>query len=379
MLLPRGRGRPVAFLLLAAPVIAELCWGTTTVSQAAGLLAQIGLYGCGAILIRETVVRWAGGWPSILLLGAAYGAVEEGLLEPTWFTPRLFPHPYGVAAGVYWPYALFNIGYHAIFSIGIPIALTETLFPDWRHRPWLGRTGLTVTGSVYVVNAAAIGVAWYTVLQKAAFGIPARLHLPQQAATGVLIVALVIAAHRVAPARRQPVARLPSAPRLALLTAGGALIWFAILLLATGQDVIGWLPPPVPLALIAVAATAAVRWAWRRPVAAWAQLIAACTGALLVQAAAGFAATGLHGSVNIIGKAIINAAELAALALLWQRAGQLARGTHSPVGPSPDDGHRGPPPSPSTTANQQAEVRQPPAQAAQPGSAKTIPEPSSSA
>jgi hypothetical protein len=331
MLLPKGRGRPVAFLLLAAPVIAELCWGTTTVSQAAGLLFQIGLYGCGAILIRETVVRWGGGWPSVLLLGAAYGAVEEGLLEPTWFTPRLFPHPYGVAAGVYWPYAVFNIGYHAIFSIGIPIALAETLFPGWRHRRWLGRTGLSVTGAVYAVNAVAVGVAWYTVLQKSAFGIPARLHPPQQAATAVLIIALVIAARQVAPKRRQPGRRLPSAPRLALLTACGALTWFAILLLATGQDVIGWLPLPVPLAVIAVAVTAAVRWAWHRPVPARAQLIAACTGALIVQAAAGFAATGLHGPVNIIGKAIINAAELAALAILWQRAGQLAG-----VGKPPD-------------------------------------------
>lgn len=320
MLLPKGRGRPVAFLLLAAPVIAELFWGTTTVSQAAGLLFQVGLYGCGALLIREIVVRWGGGWPSVLLLGAAYGAVEEGLLEPTWFTPRLFPHPYGVAAGVYWPYVAFNIGYHAIFSIGIPIALAETLFPGWRHRPWLGRTGLSVTGAVYVANAAAIGVAWYTVLQKSAFGIPARLHPPQQAATVVLIIALVIAAHRVAPARSQPGGRLPSALRLALLTAGGALTWFAILLLATGQDLIGWLPLPVPLVLIAVAVTAAVRWVWRRPVPARAQLIAACTGALAVQAAAGFAATGLHGPVNIIGKAILNATELAALALLWRRA-----------------------------------------------------------
>ena len=346
MLLSKGRSRPVAFLLLAAPVIAELLWGTTTVSQAAGLLFQIGLYGCGAILIRETVVRWGGGWPSLLLLGAAYGAVEEGLLEPTWFTPRLFPHPYGVAAGVYWTYAVFNIGYHAIFSIGIPIALTETLFPGWQHRPWLGRAGLSVTGAVYVVNATVVGFAWYTVLQKSAFGVPARLHPPQQAATAVLVIALVVAARRVARMRSLPEGQLPSAPRLALLAAGTALTWFAILLLATGQDVIGWLPLPVPMAFIAGAVAVAVRWAWRRPVPAGAQLIAACTGALAIQAAAGFAATGLHGPVNIIGKAILNAAELAALALLWQHAGQPARTRRSPPCPAADAGQGGPRPSP---------------------------------
>jgi len=92
VLVRKGCGRPVVFLLVAAPALTEVMTGTTTVSQSAGLLGQIGLYGCGAILIRETVVRWRGGWPSVILLGAAYGAIEEGLLEPSWFTPRLFPH-----------------------------------------------------------------------------------------------------------------------------------------------------------------------------------------------------------------------------------------------------------------------------------------------
>jgi hypothetical protein len=196
-----GRARPVLFLLLASPVIAELLWGTTAVTQAPGLLFQIGLYGCGAIVIREAVVRWGAGWPSVLLLGLAYGAIEEGLLEPTWLTPRLFPHPYGVAGGVYWTYAVFNAGYHAIFSVGIPVALTQILFPAWRGRPWLHPRGQSVAGAVYAVNAAAVGVAWYTVLQKSAFGIPARVHPVQMAGVAVLVVALIAAARLVASRR----------------------------------------------------------------------------------------------------------------------------------------------------------------------------------
>ena len=98
MTMPRGRAWPVILLLLLAPLIAEVLWGTTTVTNPAAYLIQIGLYGGGAVLIREVVRRWGGGWPSILLLGAAYGAIEEGLLEPNWFTPALQTHPYGVAA-----------------------------------------------------------------------------------------------------------------------------------------------------------------------------------------------------------------------------------------------------------------------------------------
>ena len=141
MTMPRGRAWPVIFLLLLAPLIAEVLWGTTTVSEFPVYLIQIGLYGGGAVLIRELVHRWGGGWPSILLLGAAYGAIEEGLLEPNWFTPALQTHPYGVAGGVFWTYAVWNIGYHAVFSITIPIALTELAFPAWRDKSWLGRPG----------------------------------------------------------------------------------------------------------------------------------------------------------------------------------------------------------------------------------------------
>jgi hypothetical protein len=326
VLVPKGRGRPVVFLLVASPLIAEVLWGTTTVSQIAGLLAQIGLYGCGAILIRETAVRWHGGWPSVILLGAAYGAIEEGLLEPTWFTPRLFLHPYGVAGGVYWTYAVFNIRYHAVFSMGIPILLTEVLFPAWRGRPWLGRAGLAVTGAVYVLNAAAIGVLWYTVLQESAFGVPARLHPPQQAAAAAAVITLIVLARRIAGARSHPSHdRLPTAPSLALLASCAAAAWFAVLLLASRQAVIGWLPFPVPLALIAVALAAAGRCAWHLPRPGDLQLTAACTGALAVQAGAGFLFTGLHGPVDIIGKAIFNLAALGALTLLWRHTSEPAR------------------------------------------------------
>jgi hypothetical protein len=145
-------------------------------------MIQIGLYGGGAILICEMVRWWGGGWPSILLLGAAYGAIEEGLLEPSWFTPALRTHPCGVALGVFWTYAAWNIGYHAVFSIAIPILLTELAFPAWRDKPWLGRTGMSVLGAVYAVNAAAIGLLWWTFVQPTVLHLLARVHPVQQGA-----------------------------------------------------------------------------------------------------------------------------------------------------------------------------------------------------
>jgi len=305
------------FLLLLAPLVAEVLWGTTTVTDPAVYLIQIGLYGGGAVLIREMVRRWGGGWPSILLLGAAYGAIEEGLLEPNWFTPALQTHPYGAAAGVFWTYAVWNIGYHAVFSIAIPILLTELAFPAWRDKPWLGRTGTSVAGAVYAVNAAGIGLLWWAYVQPTLLHVPARVHPVQQGATIALVIALIAAA-RVAARTRTSTAAGPPPPaagRLAGAAALGATAWFGLLLLSISDNSLHWLPFPVPITIaaaeVALAAWALRRWSARTDL----QVLAVCTGALVVQMAVGFGVLGAAGPANIIGKAILNI--IAACLLAW--------------------------------------------------------------
>jgi hypothetical protein len=317
MIVPRGRAWPVVFLLLLAPLVAEVLWGTTTVSEFPVYLIQIGLYGGGAILIREVVRRWGGGWPSILLLGAAYGAIEEGLLEPNWFTPALQTHPYGVALGVFWTYAVWNIGYHAVFSIAIPILLTELAFPAWRDKPWLGRTGMSVVGAVYAVNAAGIGLLWWAFVQPTVLHVPARVHPVQQGAAIALVIALIAAARLAARTRTATIGGPPppAAGWLAAAAALGATAWFGLLLLSASANSLRWLPFPVPVT-VAAAEIALAGWALRR----WSartdlQVLAVCAGALVVQMAAGFGVLGAAGPVNIIGKAILNI--IAAGLLAW--------------------------------------------------------------
>jgi hypothetical protein len=316
MRLPHGCARPVIFLLLVAPLITEVLFGTTTITGFAGYFAQIGLYGGGALLIREVARRWGAGWPSILLLGAAYGAIEEGLLEPTWFTPQLQTHPYGVAFGVFWTYAAFNVGYHAVFSITLPILLTELVFPQWRDKPWLSGAGLAVIGGVYVVNAAAIGLLWWTFLQNSVYHVPAMAHPVQQGATVVLIIALVAAARLATRARTSAAGGPPppAAARLAAAAALSTLAWFGLLLASASADYLHWLPFPILIVAAAAGVTLAARalrhWSARTDL----QVLAVCSGALVVQMAAGFGVAGLDGPVNIIGKAILNIVAVCVLA-----------------------------------------------------------------
>src|SRR5437667_292080 len=82
--------RPLLALILLSPVIAEMLSGSTPplewLNPIAALLL-IWLYGAGVLVMRETAVRWKTGWPSILLLGAAYGIIEEALEVKSFFDP----------------------------------------------------------------------------------------------------------------------------------------------------------------------------------------------------------------------------------------------------------------------------------------------------
>jgi len=85
---------PAFVLVLTAPVVTELLAGSTTLSQpivlAILLPLYLLLYGAGALLIRELVRHSGRGWASILLLGAAYGFIEEGFATQSLFNPTLY-------------------------------------------------------------------------------------------------------------------------------------------------------------------------------------------------------------------------------------------------------------------------------------------------
>src|SRR6266700_3341917 len=114
---------PVIILIVLAPVVAELLYGTVSVTQIVALLFVLPIYGAGALLIREVVRRSGRGWWSILLLGAAYGVVEEGLVLQSFFNPTLYrASEWGARLfRVNWVYVEAMLVLHAVWSIAIPI------------------------------------------------------------------------------------------------------------------------------------------------------------------------------------------------------------------------------------------------------------------
>jgi hypothetical protein len=150
---------PVIGLILLAPTIAEILLGDLLLNDSfvPTLLMYLLLYGSGALLVREVARRLHLGWSSIIVLALAYGVVEEGLVLQTFFNQH-FPGlevlaTYGRALGVSWFWIPSVLGMHAVWSITLPILLTERLFPTLASRPWLGRVGLGLDAIIYVLTA----------------------------------------------------------------------------------------------------------------------------------------------------------------------------------------------------------------------------------
>lgn len=155
---------PVLALLLLAPAIPELLTGSTPVSNlffdpvqfAVSFGLDIGLYGTGALLIREFVVAYRKGWASTLLLGAAYGIAEEGFAVHTFFQRTGSPvgplGTYGHAFGVNWLWALGLTAFHATYSIALPILLVGLWYPEVRSVRWLDRGSVALVALVYLLE-----------------------------------------------------------------------------------------------------------------------------------------------------------------------------------------------------------------------------------
>ena len=152
---------PALVLFFLAPVIGELLSGSAPPVEFFNPFALIilpALYGSGALLVRELTLRWKKRWPTILVLGLAYGIVEEGLMVKSFFDPHWMDlgllGVYGRLGGINWVWSISLMLYHATVSIAIPILLVELIYPERRDEPWLGRRGRIGLSLLLAVDVA---------------------------------------------------------------------------------------------------------------------------------------------------------------------------------------------------------------------------------
>ncbi|MFH7595601.1 hypothetical protein WDV06_10935 [Streptomyces racemochromogenes] len=308
---------PALGLLLLAPVCAEYLIGYDQIigrplELLTGLLYLAPLYGTVAVLIRETARRTGRGWPTILLLSAAFGLVQAGLVDQSLFNPDFVDEPswdrdrmptYVPVLGVSVKQVLGFVGGHVIWSFAAPVAVVEACVPRLARRPWLGRAGTVVMAVLYLL-AVVVFTHEHT---RTFMASPVRLGV-----TAAVVLALVAAAfavpRRPAGASRRTVSRRAVSP----WAAGGA----AVVLLAAHQ-----LSPPTWTGAALDAAVLALGGGlllWCSRAAGWGghHVPAVAGAALLVNAGLSFAVDPL-GEVSLTVKYTVNAAlTVAVLALL---------------------------------------------------------------
>ncbi|MGA8114090.1 MAG: hypothetical protein WCA46_10555, partial [Actinocatenispora sp.] len=276
---------PALVLVLLAPFIGEVLLGNT--HSPIGYLFELPMYGGGALLVREVTRRTGRGWPTILLLGVAYGLVEEGLGDltlwsPKWMGMRLLDYGH---LGIGWPWWMHVLTLHAVFSIGVSVAVTEALFARRGSGPWLGRVGLTVTVVLFVLGTAGVNQAglWGYTLRWWQVGVTVAL-------TAVFVVAAFLVPRRRGAAT--DTAAVPGVLPVALLGLVPASVFLLVYRLTPGTlDVPAVVPIAVHVVLMAVVVALVGRWSRR---AAWTgtHRFALAAGAALAYAWYGFLLTG---------------------------------------------------------------------------------------
>ena len=181
-------------LVLVAPLVAEYLLGDIPLTRISLLVIFAPFYGGGALLIRETARRAGRGWPTMLLLGAAYTLIEEAFSTQSLFNPD-YLHLHGhflsyawipaLGIGGWWTMLMFNV--HVFWSMGVSILLVEGLFPWRAESPWLGKIGTALVAVLFVVADAA-GTA-YNIRHDHFFASPAQF-----AGAGIFCVLFVCAA-----------------------------------------------------------------------------------------------------------------------------------------------------------------------------------------
>ncbi|MDA8353519.1 MAG: hypothetical protein M0Z65_10120 [Firmicutes bacterium] len=151
------------FLFILSPFIGELLLGNLASEQLIVFPLLALLYGGGALFIREWVRRTGRGWPTIFCLALAYGLLEEGFVIQTLFNPNylglgLLDYGFIPSLGIGSFWSVYVLSLHVIWSISIPIAVTESLF--WKHRttPWLGRFGFTMCAILFFLGSVIMGL-----------------------------------------------------------------------------------------------------------------------------------------------------------------------------------------------------------------------------
>jgi hypothetical protein len=326
---------PVLALFFLAPLIAEFFLGDFPIVLLPLIVVLAPLYGGGALLIREVARRTGRGWPAILMLGLAFGVLNEGLLTQSLFNPdyageRLLDPGFVPLLGIGIPWTIFVLSLHMIWSIGVPVAIVEESTLGRRTQPWLGRLGLAVTAALFLLGsvitfAISYGDSKHFTAEPGQLGVSAALV--------VILVVIAFLLPRTRPEGQRVPVTAAGAARTARAAGAAPNPWlvFAVALATGGLFMAGiivdvvWLGITLMLLGLALPAGLFGVWSGRAGWGRWHRFALAC-GALFTDSWHAF----LRGSNKNTAELVVNLVShilyvLGALAVAWLAVRRIRR------------------------------------------------------
>jgi len=158
------KGKAIWFLALLSPILAELMSGSSPPLEFFNpimFVGLLGMYGAGVLIIRELSIKWDKSWATIIVLGAMYAIIEEGLAVKSFFDPGWADlgdlDTYGRFWSTNWVWAVWLTIFHSTISISLPILIFGLVYPDFKHSRMLSdkqfRTVVTLFAADIVIFA----------------------------------------------------------------------------------------------------------------------------------------------------------------------------------------------------------------------------------
>jgi len=214
-------------------------------------------YGSADVLVRELLRRRPLRWSAVLLLGIAFGFVNEGIIANTWYS--VTPKGYALINGVDWAWAAALTFFHTVFSVVVPILFVELLFPRLAHRAWLGRKGIVAFATLFLL-VSSLGIVDSKARQYLVYKTPVVL-----ATVALVVLALLL------PRATPRALRAAAAPRLWTLRVAGfaGMMLFFLIIFLVPDSLAPRIADPGRVQLIAIAADVAAFLAGLAVVRRW--------------------------------------------------------------------------------------------------------------
>jgi hypothetical protein len=153
----------VAFwtLLLMVPFLTELLSGNTPLPKFINPMVFgyfVVMYGFPVLLAREAFVAKGLSWGGLLVLGLAYGVLNEGVAARTLLLSDEHMFMESIRGyetfGVNVPWAMMILPWHALLSVVYPIMLMQAAYPESRGQRWLSnRTCIGLASAVIILGS----------------------------------------------------------------------------------------------------------------------------------------------------------------------------------------------------------------------------------